>query len=84
MATYNVTGAVAGIPLGKKMQTVEVVLDFTSTNLATLQQTTSTFLVLLLHSTVKSVVLQLCVIWVIPEQAHHSPKQSWGQGNLPP
>lgn len=34
MATYNVTGAVAGIPLGKKMQTVEVVLDFTSTNLA--------------------------------------------------
>ena len=34
MATYNVTGAVAGIPLGKKTQVVEVVLDFTSTNLA--------------------------------------------------
>lgn len=33
MATYNVTGAVAGIPLGKKMQTVEVILDFTSTSL---------------------------------------------------
>lgn len=34
MATYNVTGAVAGIPVGRKAQVVEVVLDFSTTNLA--------------------------------------------------
>jgi len=34
MATYNVTGAVAGVPLGRKPQVVEVVLDFSTTNLA--------------------------------------------------
>ncbi len=28
MATYTVTGAVAGVPLGIKPQIVEVVLDF--------------------------------------------------------
>ena len=35
MATYTVTGAVAGVPLGIKPQIVEVVLDFSSTNLTT-------------------------------------------------
>ena len=33
MATYNVTGAVAGIPVGRKPQVVEVVLDFSTTSL---------------------------------------------------
>ena len=35
MATYTVTGAVAGVPLGIKPQIIEVVLDFSSTNLTT-------------------------------------------------
>ena len=35
MATYTVTGAVAGVPLGIKPQIVEVVLDFSSTSLTT-------------------------------------------------
>lgn len=35
MATYTVTGAVAGVPLGIKPQLIEVVLDFSSTNLTT-------------------------------------------------
>ena len=35
MATYTVTNAVAGVPLGIKPQIVEVVLDFSSTNLTT-------------------------------------------------
>ena len=34
MATYNVTNAVAGVPVGRKLQVVEVVLDFSTTNLA--------------------------------------------------
>lgn len=33
MATYNVTGAVSGVPVGRKPQVVEVVLDFSTTNL---------------------------------------------------
>ena len=33
MATYNVTGAVAGIPVGRKAQVVEIVLDFSTTSL---------------------------------------------------
>lgn len=33
MATYNVTGAVAGVPVGRKPQVVEVVLDFSTTAL---------------------------------------------------
>ena len=35
MATYTVTGAVAGVPLGIKPQIIEVVLDFSSTSLTT-------------------------------------------------
>jgi hypothetical protein len=35
MADYSVTGAVAGVPLGIKPQIIEVVLDFSSTNLTT-------------------------------------------------
>ena len=35
MADYTVTGAVAGAPLGIKPQIIEVVLDFSSTNLTT-------------------------------------------------
>ena len=35
MATYTVTGAVAGVPVGIKPQIIEVVLDFSSTNLTT-------------------------------------------------
>ena len=35
MSTYTVTGAVAGVPLGIKPQIIEVVLDFSSTNLTT-------------------------------------------------
>ena len=35
MATYTVTGAVAGIPVGHKAQVIEVVLDFSTTALAT-------------------------------------------------
>ena len=35
MADYTVTGAVAGVPLGIKPQIIEVVLDFSSTNLTT-------------------------------------------------
>ena len=35
MTDYTVTGAVAGVPLGIKPQIVEVVLDFSSTNLTT-------------------------------------------------
>ena len=35
MATYTITGAVAGVPLGIKPQIIEVVLDFSSTNLTT-------------------------------------------------
>ena len=35
MASYTVTGAVAGVPLGIKPQIIEVVLDFSSTNLTT-------------------------------------------------
>ena len=35
MADYTITGAVAGVPLGIKPQIVEVVLDFSSTNLTT-------------------------------------------------
>ena len=35
MATYTVTGAVAGVPLGIKPQIIEVVLAFSSTNLTT-------------------------------------------------
>jgi hypothetical protein len=33
MATYNVTGAVSGVPVGRKPQVVEVVLDFSTTSL---------------------------------------------------
>ena len=35
MATYTITNAVAGVPLGIKPQIIEVVLDFSSTNLTT-------------------------------------------------
>jgi hypothetical protein len=35
MADYTITGASAGVPLGIKPQIVEVVLDFSSTNLTT-------------------------------------------------
>ena len=35
MADYTVTGAVAGVPLGIKPQIIEVVLDFSTTNLTT-------------------------------------------------
>lgn len=35
MADYTITGAVAGVPAGVKAQVVEVVLDFSSTNLTT-------------------------------------------------
>ena len=35
MATYTVTGAVAGVPVGIKPQIIEVVLDFSSTSLTT-------------------------------------------------
>ena len=35
MATYTITGATAGIPVGVKPQIIEVVLDFSSTNLTT-------------------------------------------------
>ena len=35
MADYTITGAVAGVPLGIKPQIVEVVLDFSSTDLTT-------------------------------------------------
>ena len=35
MATYTITNAVAGVPLGIKPQIVEVVLDFSTTNLTT-------------------------------------------------
>ena len=35
MTDYSVTGAVAGVPLGIKPQIIEVVLDFSSTNLTT-------------------------------------------------
>ena len=35
MATYTITGAVAGVPLGIKPQLIEVVLDFSSTSLTT-------------------------------------------------
>lgn len=35
MATYTVTGAVAGVPLGIKPQIIEVVLDFSSSTLTT-------------------------------------------------
>ena len=35
MAVYTVTNAVAGVPLGIKPQIIEVVLDFSSTNLTT-------------------------------------------------
>lgn len=34
MARYYVTGATAGVSVGKKLQVVEVILDFSSTNLA--------------------------------------------------
>ena len=35
MATYTITGATAGVPVGVKPQIVEVVLDFSTTNLTT-------------------------------------------------
>ena len=35
MATYTITGATAGVPLGIKPQIIEVVLDFSSTSLTT-------------------------------------------------
>jgi len=35
MATYTITNAVAGVPIGIKPQIVEVVLDFSSTSLTT-------------------------------------------------
>jgi hypothetical protein len=35
MATYTITNAVAGVPIGVKPQIIEVVLDFSSTNLTT-------------------------------------------------
>src|SRR6056300_1811303 len=35
MATYTITGATAGVPVGVKPQIIEVVLDFSSTNLTT-------------------------------------------------
>ena len=35
MPAYTITGAVAGVPLGIKPQIIEVVLDFSSTNLTT-------------------------------------------------
>jgi len=35
MATYTITGASAGVPVGVKPQIIEVVLDFSSTNLTT-------------------------------------------------
>ena len=35
MPAYTITGATAGVPLGIKPQIVEVVLDFSSTNLTT-------------------------------------------------
>ena len=34
MTRYYVTGATAGVSVGKKLQVVEVILDFSSTNLA--------------------------------------------------
>lgn len=34
MARYYVTGATAGVAVGKKLQVAEVILDFSSTNLA--------------------------------------------------
>ena len=35
MATYTITNATAGVPVGVKPQIVEVVLDFSTTNLTT-------------------------------------------------
>jgi len=35
MATYTITGASAGVPVGIKPQIIEVVLDFSSTSLTT-------------------------------------------------
>ena len=35
MATYTITGATAGVPLGIKPQIIEVVLDFSTTSLTT-------------------------------------------------